>query len=99
MYLFGPMTSRNILAQMAKWSTRPRFCDFQNGRKSLGCPFSYMGLKFKCLQIMYCWNGNFIRIDIVLRKNINIFRVIDKKPKGHILKVVGFVKNRLYRKK
>ena len=58
-----------------------------------------MGLKFKCLQLIYCWKGNFIKINIVLRKNINIFRVIDKKPKGHILKVVGFVKNRLYRKK
>lgn len=84
---------------MAKWSTRPRFCDFQNGRKSLWCPFSYMGLKFKYLQLIYYWKRNFIKINIVLRKNINIFRVTDKKPKGHILKVVGFVKNRLYTKK
>ena len=30
---------------------------------------------------------------------MNIFRAIDRKPKGHFLKVVGFVKNRQDTKK
>ena len=29
---------------------------------------------------------------------MDMFRAIDRKPKGHVLKVVGFVKNRQDRK-
>ena len=61
------MPSRKILVQTTKWSTSPEIPDFQNGAKSPCCLFSYAGSKFKCLQIIYHWKGNFMRINIGLR--------------------------------
>ena len=53
-----------------KMSTSPIIPDFQNGGKSPWRPFSYVGSKFKCLQLIYCWKGNFIRINIFLRTKV-----------------------------
>ena len=62
-FLYGPMTFRKILVQTAKWSISPKITDLQNSGKSSWRPFSYVGSIFKCLQLIYSWKGNFIRIN------------------------------------
>ena len=55
------MTSRKILVQTTKWSTSSKIPNFQNGEKLPWCLFSYVGSKFKCLQLMYRWKGNCLK--------------------------------------
>ena len=69
-FIYDPVTSRKFFAQTRKWSTSSKISDFQNGGKSPWHPFSYIGSKFKCLQLIYRWKGNFIRINIVLRTRV-----------------------------
>ena len=80
--------------QTTKWSTSPKIPDFQNGGKSPWRPFTYVASKFKCLQFIYHWKGNFIRINIVLKTRIQkrtYFELsIDRNLNGHILKSCRF---------
>ena len=51
------------------------------------------GSKFKCLQLIYCWKGNFPRINIVLRTRAQkwtYFELLIEKRRDIFLKVVGF---------
>ena len=52
-------------------------------------PFSYVGSKFKCLQLMYYWKGSFIRTNIVLTRKYIIW-AIDRKLKEYVLKSCVF---------
>ena len=88
------MTSRKLLLQTTKWSTSSKIPDFQNGRKSSWRPFSYVLSKFKCLQLIYCWKRNFIRINIVFRTRVQkctYFELLIEKRRDIFLKVVGFL--------
>lgn len=67
MLLYSRMTSRKILMQTTKSSTGPKIHNFQNSWKTPWCSISYVGSKFKCVQLIYRWKGNFIRINILLR--------------------------------
>ena len=64
------MTSRKILVQTIKLSTSPKIPDFQNDGKLPWRQISYVGSKFKCLKLIYRCEGNFIRINIVLRTRV-----------------------------
>ena len=64
------MTSRKILVQSAKWATSLKIPDFLNEGKTPWCPFLYVGSKFKCLQLIYLYKGNFVSINIVLRTSV-----------------------------
>ena len=78
----------------------PKCPNFQNGRKSSWLPFSYVGAKFKCLQLVYHSKGNFIRISIVLRTRFQswtYFELLIENQRDIFLKV--FVKNRQAMKK
>ena len=93
-FLHGPMTSRKILVQTTKSPTSPKVPNFQNGRKPLWCPISSVGSKFKCLQLIYRWKGNFIRINIVLRTSVQkwtSFELLIENRRGMFLKVVAFL--------
>ena len=84
------MNFREILVETAKWSASSPILDFRNGGKSRWCPFSCAGSKFKCLQLIYCWKGNFIKIEIVLRARVQkwaSFELLIEKRKGMFLKL------------
>ena len=89
------MTSRKILVQTTKSSSGPKFPNFQNGAKSLRRPISYVGSKFKCLQLVYRCKGNSIRINIVLRTRVEewtYFELLIENRRDIFLKVVGVFK-------
>ena len=84
----------NFLSQTTKRSTSPKFSDFQNGKKSPWYPFSYVGSKFKCLQLIYRWKGNFILSNILVRNRVKKWAYLEllTENQGDIfLKVVGFL--------
>ena len=86
------MNSRKILVQTTNWSTSPKIHDFQNARKSPWRPFSYVGFKFKCLQLTYRWKGNLIRINIALRARVQkwtCFELLIENRKDIFLQVLG----------
>ena len=88
------MTSKEILVQTSKWSTSPKISDFQNGAESPWRPFSYVVSKFKCLQLIYHWKGNFIKINIALKpkfQKLTYLELLIKNRMYIFLKVVGFL--------
>ena len=90
-FLYGPMNFRKILVQTAKWSISPKITDLQNSGKSSWRPFSYVGSIFKCLQLIYSWKGNFIRINKNQSPKMYVFQAIDKRRRNIFLKVVSFL--------
>ena len=84
----------NFLSQATKRSTSPKFLDFQNGIKSPWYPFSYVGSKFKCLQLIYRWKGNFILSNILVRNRVQkwaYLELLTENQRDIFLKVVGFL--------
>ena len=71
------------MMKTTKWSTSPKIPDFQNGWKSPWRSFSYVGSKFKCLVRKEIFSGLILPWD---NPKMDIFRTIDRKPKGDILK-------------
>ena len=93
-FLCGHINSRKILVQITKWSTSIKITYCQNGGKSSWRSFSYVGSKFKYLQLIYRWKGNFVKINIVLRTRVQIstyFKLYIENRRDIFLKVVNFL--------
>ena len=93
MLLYSPMTSRKVLMQTTKSPTGPKIHNFQNSWKTPWCSISYVGSKFKCVQLIYRWKGNFIRINISLRTRVQkwtYFELLIENRKDMFLKLVAF---------
>ena len=77
-----------------KRSTSPKIHDFKKSGKSPWCQFSYVGSKFKCLQLVYRWERNFIRINIALRTRVQeetYLELLIENRKGIFLQTAGFL--------
>ena len=88
------MTSKKILVQSTKSTTDPKIHDFQNDGKSPWRPISYVGSKFKCLQLRYRCKRNFIRINIVLKTSAQkraYFELLIENRNDMFLKAVAFL--------
>ena len=82
LFLYGPMTSGKTLEQTTNWSTSLKIPYVRNGGKSPCSPFSYVGSKFKCMELIFCWKGNFIRISIVLRTRVQKWTYFELLPEN-----------------